>query len=224
MPSTKRRDVDPSEPPPPQRWKGADSFELVYRLNDRVFTLLKEGATAHRELWSGLTAEAISRAARLPFLGVDVHFTDEPWWRGVVLDPQGPADAAAGVSPWPSELASQLTSEVLVFAWHTAKRDAKVAPLVLGMVPGVGEIVRGLTPQQLEAVSRLRSAALRLRWQEDVKFWSRLVKAAQEGDEAALTDIHLHAKLLLSGELMARSTGKPERERLAAGKKTPTTL
>jgi hypothetical protein len=39
-------------------------------------------------------------------------------------------------------------------------------------------------------------------------FWTRLVRAARVGDDEAPADLHLHAKLLLSGELLARSTGK----------------
>jgi len=48
--------------------------------------------------------------------------------------------------------------------------------------------------------------ALRLRWQEERDFWARLLAAAQDGDEEALSESHLHAKLLLSGTLVARST------------------
>ncbi len=36
-------------------------------------------------------------------------------------------------------------------------------------------------------------------------FWARLLAVAQEGDEEALWDIQLHAKLLLSGGLIAQS-------------------
>jgi hypothetical protein len=207
MSSSKRKEKDTSQPPTPPRWKGADSLELVYRLNERSFTLLKEGSTQHRKLWSGLGAEAIQRAARFPFLIVDVYFAHEAWWRSVLLNPQG-SEEHIGVSPWPPDIVSQLMSEVLVFAWHTARWDRRVARLVLGMVPGVGELVRELTPQHLDAVSRRRSGALRLRWLEEMDFWTRLVEAARHDDETALADIHLHAKLLLSGDLMARSTSK----------------
>ncbi len=93
-------------------------------------------------------------------------------------------------------------SEVLVFAWHTARWDRRVARLVLGMVPSVVEIFRGLTPHELDAISGLRGGTLRLRWQDDRPFWTRLLGAARDDDEEALADIHLHAKLLLSGELI----------------------
>jgi len=207
MSSYKRKEKDTAQPPTPPRWKGGDSLELVYRLNERAFTLLKEGATQHRELWSGLPAEAIQRAARFPFLIVDVHFIDEVWWRSVLLNPQGPiGQSGVAACLWTPEAAQKLMSEVLVFAWHTARWDRRVARLVLGMTPPVVEIFRGLTPQELDVVSGLQGGMLRLRWQQDQEFWARLVRAARNGDDEALADIHLHAKLLLSGELMARST------------------
>lgn len=202
MSSYKRKEKDNAQPPTPPRWKGGDSLELVYRLNERILTLLKGGATQHRELWSGLSAEAIQRAARFPFLIVDVNFLDEAWWHSVLGNSQGPV--GQGSCLWTPDAAQKLTNEVLVFAWHTARWDRRVARLVLGMVPSVVEIFRGLTPQELDAVSGLRGGTLRLRWQEEQEFWTRLVRAARDGEMEALVDIHLHAKLLLSGELMGR--------------------
>ena len=214
MSSYKRKEEDNAQPPTPPRWKGADSLELVYRLNERAFTLLKQSAGPHGELWPQLDTEALRDAARFPFLIVDVYFIDEAWWRSVLLNPQGLIGQGAMACLWTPVAAQKLTSEGLVFAWHMARWDRGVARLVLGMVPPVVEIFRELTPQELDAVSGLHGGALRLRWHEDQEFWTRLVSAAWDGDREALADIHLHAKLLLSGELMgkaiARSTGKVE--------------
>lgn len=182
-----------AQPPQPPRWKGTDLMELVYHFNERALTLLK----------SGLDADAIRRAARFPFLVVDVHFLEEGWWRSVLLNPQG---VPAAQSLWPPEIAGKFMSEVLVFAWHTAKWDRQVARLVLGMVPPVVEMVRELTPQQLDAVAGLHSGALKLRWHEDQEFWTKLLNAARDGHEETLADIHLHAKLRLSGQLIEART------------------
>lgn len=206
MSSYKRKEEDPAEPPTPPRWKGADSLELVYRLNERAFMLLKQSASPHGELWSQLDTEALRRAARFPFLIVDVYFIDEAWWRSVLLNPQGLIGQGSVACLWTPEVAQKLMSEVLVFAWHTARWDRRVARLVLGMVPSVVEIFRRLTPQELDAVSGLHGGALRLRWQEEQEFWAPLLRAARDGDEEALSESHLHAKLLLSGTLVARST------------------
>lgn len=67
--------------------------------------------------------------------------------------------------------------ELLVFAWHTVKWDRQVARLSLGMVPGAVEEIARLTLQQLTEVAVRYRGTLRLRWQEDVEFWTRLIKA-----------------------------------------------
>lgn len=202
---TSKEETHTAQPPLPPRWKGSDSDELIHRLNARAFTLLKQSRGPHSELWAVLDETAIRRAAAFSFLIVDVHFIEEGWWRTVLLNPQGVPGERPGL--WPAGVAGKFMSEVLVFAWHTAKWDPRVARLVLGMVPAVADIIRELAPEQLDAVSEFQSGALRLRWQDDVEFWTRLTQAVREGERQALADIHLHAKLRLSGELMARSTG-----------------
>jgi hypothetical protein len=196
-------------PPLPPLWKGRDSLDLAFEINQRFFRLASDLAadtdadgwplTLDRELWSKLDAQAIVRAARFPFVILDVHFTREKWWREVI-DGSG---ASAPPHGWQATVSEHLTSETLVFAWHTAKSDRRVARLSLGMLPAVAELIAALTPQQLASVSAQHSGALRLRWQDDSDFWTRLLVAARNGDEEALADIHLHATLRLSGELLA---------------------
>jgi hypothetical protein len=200
------------QPPSPPLWKGRDSLDLAYQLNERCLKLLREvaGTTegvdwpliAHdATLWSTLDAQTIERAARFPFVILDVHFTDVKWWREVING----NDVPAGPQTWPARVSEQLMSEALVFAWHTAKWDRRVARLSLGVLPAVAELIAALTPQQLATTSGKHSSALRLRWHDHPDFWTRLLIAARDGDEAALAEIHLHAKLLLCGELIWRS-------------------
>jgi hypothetical protein len=196
-------------PPLPPLWKGRDSIDLAFEINQRFFTLARSLAadtdadgwplTQDRELWSQLDAPAIARAARFPFLVLDVHFNRETWWCEVI-DGSG---ASAPPQGWPASVSEHLMSETLVFAWHTAKSDWRVARLSLGMVPAVAELIAALTPQHLASIAAQHSGALRLRWTDDADFWTRLLTAARNGDEKALADSHLHANLRLSGELLA---------------------
>jgi hypothetical protein len=192
-------------PPKPPRWKGSDSVDLAYQLNQRAFGFVRDIAAAagddwpfiahDRELWAASDAGAIERAARVPFVVVQVHFTDVEWWR---------ADSKPmETSQWPAKMAEQLMGELLVFAWHTVKWDRRVARLALGVVPGVAELIAAMTPHQLDTLSQQHCGALSLRWQGNAALWTRLLKAARDDDEEALADIHLHAKLLLSGELIS---------------------
>jgi len=216
MSKSKRKAKVIYHPPSPPRWKGRDSLELVYQLNERSLTLLADAArsgtsewlaeTPHRVLWSELTIEAIQHAARFLFVILEAHFTDDEWWRAASVNPQDVIEQSLAPTCWPHEEARQLTGEALVFAWHTAKWDRRVARLSLGMSTGVVGLMAALTPQQLGVISARHWGVLRLRWQEEPDFWARLLAAAQDGDQEALSENHLHAKLLLSGALVARST------------------
>jgi hypothetical protein len=191
------------QPPSPPQWKGRDSVDLAFQLNLRSFGLVRDMAARSgnwplighdRALWSELDAGAIERAARFPFVVLNVHFTDVEWWCSDSKPPE--------VSHWPETVSEPLMGELLVFAWHTVKWDRRVARLALGMVPGVAEFIAALTPHQLDRIAADNCRALRLRWQDDAAFWTRLLEAARDDDEETLADIHLHAKLLLSGELI----------------------
>jgi hypothetical protein len=210
MSKAKKKDQQRYQPPTPPRWKGRDSLDLAYQLNQRFFKLVSDLAAnadadgwpliaQGRELWSQLDTQAIERAARFPFLILDVQFISEQWWREVIDG----EPASASPHDWPASVSGQLMSETLIFAWHTAKWDRGVARLSLGMSPVVAELIAALTPQQLASVSAQHSGALRLRWQDNADFWTSLLRAARSGDDDVLAEMHLHAKLLLCGELIS---------------------
>ena len=203
-------------PPLPPRWKGASSLTLVHEFNERCLAALTGFAKGPgpcdipviaqcRALWSQLDALSIQRAAQLPFVILNVRFTDGPWWRTGA----GPAPDAR-VTPmaagaWPAAIAEPLLQELLIFAWHTVKWDARVARLLLGMSPQVAETLAELSPQRLTELGQEATGELRLRRQEDHGFWEPLLVAALKNSRQALSDAHLHAKLLFCGELLAAS-------------------
>jgi hypothetical protein len=207
-----KKDSERYQPPTPPRWKGRESLDLALEINQRVLKLISDWA-AHRDtdawpltmqdrkLWSKLDSRAIASAARFPFVILDVHFTDVEWWRSTIAG----SSRAAASDVWPANISEELMSETLIFAWHTAKWDRRVARLSLGMLPGVATLIARLTPQQLARVSKEHSGALRLRWDNDKDFWSRLLVAARDGDEVVLAETHLHAKLLLCGDMISPS-------------------
>jgi hypothetical protein len=211
MRKAKKKENEQFRPPTPPRWKGRESLDLAFEVNQRTLKLLSDWAatpdaagwplTLDRELWSKLDAQAIARAARFPFVILDVHFTNQEWWRNVIAG----CTATAVSHAWPASASQELMSEMLIFAWHTAKWDWRVARLSLGMLPAVATLIAALTPQQLAKVSREHSGALLLRWADDKDFWTKLLIAAGNGDEEVLAEIHLHAKLLLVGDLISRS-------------------
>ena len=135
--------------------------------------------TLDRELWCTLDAAAVARAARFPFVILNVHFLSEPWWRDVING----SVASATPHDWPASVSEQLMNETLIFAWHTAKWDRGVARLSLGMSPAVAELIAALNPHQLARISAKHSSALKLRWADDAEFWTRLLIAARDDEE-----------------------------------------
>ena len=201
-------------PPLPPRWKGSDSVTMVHEFNARCLTALGAWAKGsircdlpvieqHRAFWSQLDGLSIQRAAQLPFVILTVRFTDGHWWRAVAdrraKDPPAPASTGA----WPSEIADPLAQELLIFAWHTVRWDERVARLLLGMSSEVGETLSRLSPRRLTEIGPVARRELRLRWQQDTAFWELLLTAALKDSRQALSEVHLHAKLLVCGELFA---------------------
>jgi hypothetical protein len=126
--------------------------------------------------------------------------------RAIARGEDSAVEASSETYLWPPEVAADLMQATLIFAWHSAKWDRRVPRLALGMLPSVAESIAALTPQALAAVASRASGALRLRWQDYPEFWVHLLMAARADDQEVLEEIHLHAQLLLSGELIADST------------------
>jgi hypothetical protein len=91
--------------------------------------------------------------------------------------------------------------EVIMFAWQTARWDRTVAQLSLGMTPSVADTVAALTPQKVREIAARESQAVEIRWANNPVFWRDVLVAASEGSDERLAELHLHAKLLLCGEL-----------------------
>jgi hypothetical protein len=207
MPGSKRKRTTTYQPPLPPQWKGRDALQMVYELNERALTLLSEAVTEKlgpwppdhpvRALWASAGTQVLQRAARFPFVIVDACFKDEAWWRAVVRNPEHQGTSSPETPVWPMKGSEEVLGELLVFAWHTVKWDKRVARLSLGIPSGVADTIGALTPRQLAIISARHASALRLRWQEDPEFWTRLVITARDGDEEALADIQLDAELLL---------------------------
>jgi hypothetical protein len=199
--------------PMASRWKGKASLDLVYQSNERCLKLLRDVAMTssptelasiarHRELWRGLDANVIERVAQFPFLILDMHFTNETWWRNVVEVGDRAAAGALNANNLPVEVAEPLTQETLIFAWHSVKWDRRVARLSLGMSSAVADIIAALSPQQIADIAGHYSSELHLRWQGSAYFWTQLLRIACSGDSDALEEIRLHAKLLFCGALI----------------------
>ena len=188
-------------------------MKLVFQMNERGLKVLSEMVASNanawpvaaelRAHWLAFDAEAIRRAARLPFVIFDARFADEVWWRAISRNPELTTVTSNDRPAWPAQAGEDLMGELLVFAWHMVRLDHLVARLTLGILPGVGASLTALTPQHIRHIATRHARVLELRWTNDPAFWSRLLIAALNADDRALSDIHLHAQLRLSSALMA---------------------
>jgi hypothetical protein len=203
---------------PAWKWTGAEILDFVYALNERALQVLSqvvsesggnrlqcanlEIVSGCEDLWLKLDHSGRRRAAKCPFLLLDVNFESlKSRHPGEDLFSRAPKKSNS-VNVLPPEAARELTAEALTLAWHTAKSDPRTAALVLGLSPGVAGTIASLNPRDVQRLAAHHSHELRPRWPSNIDFWRKLLVAAERGDAEALTDIYLHGLQLLAAELL----------------------
>ena len=200
-----------------QRWRGAPSIRLAHQLNERCIDLFCELAiesspenpwsiiVSSRDLWCRLDAAARKRLAVFPFAIVDVRFKAELWWRAMSEHGLAMSGGASGSNSTPWSRYEWLALETLLCAWQVAREDRGVAQMIFAMRPSVAECIAGLTMQQVRTIAIGGAQALRIRWDDDPKFWRELLLAVREDDDRTLATLRREAKLLFGGELLQTS-------------------
>ena len=195
------------------RWRRSQSLDLVHQLNEHCLELLAGAAvtnagseiplvSANRDLWAQLGSDARRRAALLPFAILDLRFADETWWLRAIGAPASTPSEPDSANSLPPELSERLLQETLMFAWQMARSDRTAAQVSFGMRPAVAVIIGELTPGQVRDIAFWKSGSLRMRWQDDGRFWRELLLAVGAQDSEAIAELHLHAKLQLLGPLI----------------------
>jgi hypothetical protein len=206
---------------PAWKWTGAQTLDFVYALNDRCLQVLgsqvteegrtlpdcdtSEMLTACQKLWFELDESARRRAARCPFLLIDMKFQNEKWWREVGDGATSSDGKTSGRSIFSPEPARELSAETLTLAWHTARSDPRTASQALGLAPGVVGIIASLGPREVQRIAARHSHQLRPRWESKPAFWEQLLRTAVGGNAASLSEFHLHGLQLLGGDLLDQS-------------------
>ena len=205
---------------PAWKWTGGETLDFVHALNERCLQVLgrqvtEEGrifagsetferVTACQKLWFELDESARCRAAKCPFLLIDMRFQDEKWWREVEGGAPSPDGKSPDLSIFPAEAAHELSAETLTLAWHTARSDPRIASQVLGLAPIVVGIIASMGPREVQRVAARHSHQLRPRWESNPAFWEQLLQTAIGGNATSLSDFHLHGLQLLGGDLLDR--------------------
>jgi hypothetical protein len=203
---------------PAWKWTGAPTLGFVYALNERCLQVLgkqvtEEGrrfpdcdtmemTTTWQKLWFELDESARRRAAKCPFLLIEMRFQDEKWWREIGDGTTSPNGKSSDASILPTEAARELSAEALTLAWHTARSDPRIASQVLGLAPGVVRMIASLGPREVQRIAARHSYQLRPRWQRNPAFWEQLLRTAMGDNAASLSEFHLHGLQLLGGDFL----------------------
>jgi hypothetical protein len=205
---------------PAWKWTGAQTLDFVYALNERCLHVLgrqvAEGdcifpesdtsdlQTACQRLWLEIDESAQRIAAKCPFLLIDMRFQNVNWWREVVDSGACPDGKHSDRNIFSAESARELSAETLTLAWHTARSDPRSATQVLGLAPGVVDIIASLGPREIQRIVTRHGHQLRPRWECNPAFWERLLRTAVSGNAVSMFEFHLHGLQLLGGDLLNR--------------------
>lgn len=198
--------------PAAPRWKSAQCLAPVQRLNERCIELLCDIAPSadvelqiikeNAELWAQLEPEARRRLARVPLVIVDAQFKNDEWWRRVAQSAGQAAGAHAISNGLPSGVSEELMYETLMFGWQIVGSNRTIALTSFAMSPAVAETIAALTPKSIREIAGRQYSSIEMRWVDDVEFWRELLHAAIAANEEDLAALHLHAKLVVLGELV----------------------
>ena len=169
---------------------------------DRPFALVSE----LRGLLKSLDPPMRQWAARLTFLLVDMEFANPDWWHAARNHPSQQMRTPLWRGCFPRPSAIQLARATLLVAWNGLRVDPVTARVLLGMAPGVSDVIAGLRFDEIERIAEKRFRHVRPRWDDRLTVWRRLLLAAQGNDEKLMSEFNLHALQLLAGELLTPSS------------------
>jgi hypothetical protein len=202
---------------PAWKWTGAEALEWVRDLNGRCLEAIGKRlvrAAAARvdetdetdvDLWRSLDESARHRAARCPYLLVEMRFDDALWWEDAKRDAMKPRPSPTVLSVGTAGLGRALANDALTLAWWTARADQRTAMLLFGLDPRVAVVISSLSPVEVRRITARSGNQLQPRWEQNRRMWRDLLSAAISADEEALTDIHLYGIQLLGGDLLSMS-------------------
>jgi hypothetical protein len=200
---------------PAWKWTGAEALEWVRDLNARCLEAIGKRlgrAAAARpdeidqtdiDLWRRLDESARHRAARCPYLLVEMRFDDAAWWEDAKRAAMKPTPNPTVLSAGAAGLGRALANDALTLAWWTARADQRTAMLLFGLDPRVAAVISSLSPVEVRRITARSGNQLRPRWVRNRRMWRDLLSAAISADDEALTDIHLYGIQLLGGDLLS---------------------
>ena len=101
---------------------------------------------------------------------------------------------------FPRTSAVPLARATVMLAWHTSRTRPEDAAL-LGVAPGVAQVIAGLSLSEIDRIVELNFHHLQPRWEDRPKVWRALLLAAESEDFRRTRDFDLYGLQLITGEL-----------------------
>jgi hypothetical protein len=162
--------------------------------------------TPLRERLRQLDACARRRLAELPFLLIDLRFTDELTWGRLLQSPTSSLDRK------PRRTADEvraiaLARGVTVLAWHIVHSQPESASLHLGISEAVAMELRRADLLNLDHAAIRIAGACRPRWPDRPSAWLYLMKHAEHASDSMRNETVYALQLLGADMVCARSRG-----------------
>jgi hypothetical protein len=170
---------------------------------DRPFALVSE----LRTLLRSLDPPTRQRAARAAFVLVDMEFANPDWWHTAHHRPLQQMRTPLWRGCFPRPTGIQLARATLLLAWNSLRADPVTARILLGMAPGVSDVIAGLRFDEIDRIAQKHFRHVRPRWDDRPAVWRRLLLAAQGDDEKLMGEFNLQGIQLLVGELLPGNQG-----------------
>jgi len=187
--------------------------EAVQEVNLRCIELLTHAARQStpevvelarelRDVLRQLTQEMRARAARRPFLLVDMHFANPDWWRRVKTYPARVEPIAEGRGSFSRPAAIQLARTVLTLAWHCVRADRHAAYVLLGLHFVVSELIAKMSIDDISRIAERHFRDARPRWEDRPEMWRKLLLASKTPNVRRARDVNVRGLQWIAGTLI----------------------
>jgi hypothetical protein len=199
------------------------SVEVARRLNLHCLSLIARVMCAddallcldvtdqHRDRWSRFDKRACERAAQIPIVLLDCHFTEAEWWCRVAGSGRSDSVKLQERPFLSSSDAAPLLREILVEGRTIAISEPRAASLVLGAPSDTVRTIASLSSTRIDEISVVCADELRPRWADNTVFWAKLLDAAIGDDDDALSEVSFHSLQLLGGGFVNPASGAATR-------------
>jgi hypothetical protein len=195
------------------------ALDGIHELNERSLRLLQGLAVEHPgELprllaplspqFRRLEAHAISGISHQPFLLVDFAFGKPKVLREILTTDPSRLRFPCPRATFPQADAKALIRGALLLAKNVCRHHPAHAGLLVGLDPSLQPLLAELRLPDLEGIAEQYPHQLRLRWNDRIDVWEKLLAAGTSTDPGACHQFRMYGIQLIAGDLGQVSGGR----------------